>query len=111
MSGITWVPVSLIGAFLVFGWLRLLYGASKKNRRIAELKGYADTYGDALERHHESRTSCEEALAPLREKNRALAAQVADRDITIRGLAEQNEVAIAAVEAMAVEDQTAGFAS
>jgi hypothetical protein len=77
--------------FWAFGTVRLLVGAASKNRRIVELKGFADGYGASLERHHGSRTSCEEATGPLRERIGALTAQLDDQAKSFRSLAEENE--------------------
>lgn len=97
-------------AFLLFGWLRLAFGAATKNRRIAELNGYAETYGRLLTEHHGSKVSCDEATGPLKAQVKSLTARLSERDVVIRELTEQRDTAIAAVEAMAVEDQAAGLA-
>lgn len=96
---ITWLPISLIALFWAFGTVRLLVDAASKNRRITELKGYADGYGASLERHHGSRTSCAEAISPLRERIGALTAQLDDQARAFRGLSEENVTLRAALGA------------
>lgn len=74
----TWIPVGAVIAFLLFGWLRLLYGAATKNRRIAELKAYADSYGQKLTDHHDSKGACEEAAEAWRAKHKAQAVRIGE---------------------------------
>lgn len=50
-------------------------------------------------------------LAEVSGANGRLAAQLDERDITIRGLTEERDTAAAAVEAMRIEDMEAGFTS
>ena len=90
MSTITWILLSLVGAILLVSCLRLLLGMAALKRRNAELKGYADTYGQRLAEHHDSKLSCSEAITPLRERNRALEARLEDQARAFRGLAEEN---------------------
>lgn len=47
-----------------------------KQAKIDELQALVDVYGNALEHHHDSKGSCEEATAALREKRDALKARV-----------------------------------
>lgn len=108
---VSWVPVGIIGLFLVFGWLRLFVGYRAQKRQLAEQRNYAETYGLRLEEHHGSRTACEEAVWPLRQRIRALEARLDERDNDVVTLTEERDVLIASVEAMNAEDQTAGWPS
>ena len=50
-------------------------------------------------------------LAEVSGANGRLAAQLDERDVTIRGLAEENATLKESLEAMHIEDMEAGFAS
>jgi seryl-tRNA synthetase len=99
MSTITWLPVSLVALFWAFGTVRLAVGLAVAKRQNVEQRGYAKVYGDRLAEHHEQRVSCAEAITPLRERRNALAAQVAEQHITIRGLVEENKTLKATLDA------------
>ncbi|WP_042408158.1 hypothetical protein [Streptacidiphilus carbonis] len=70
---------------------------------------------DRLTRENrELRTQLEDALREVAEvsgANGQLAAKLDERDITIRGLTEERDTAVASVEAMRIEDMEAGFTS
>jgi cytochrome P450 len=67
---------------------------------LAEAKGDAATHLRNLERHGANPSR----MAELEQQVEAMA-------ITIRGLTEERDTAVAAVEAMRIEDLEAGFAS
>lgn len=49
-----------------------------KKREIERLQAMADAYGGFLEKHHDSKGTCEEAIGPLREKIRAQQARITE---------------------------------
>lgn len=96
---------------------------------LAELQGYVDVYGKALEEHHGSRDSCKSTLlrisgAAAAERRRAaselqqvtervteLERQLVLRAEDIRALTEERDTATKTIEARAIGDLEAGFAS
>jgi uncharacterized membrane protein (DUF2068 family) len=80
-------------------------------REIVEVSGAngmvcakLDEAEKALARTHESRDEAWKRVTALEQ-------QIAARDITIRGLTVERDTAVAAVEAMRIEDMEAGMAS